>query len=97
MKAIGSTPGKENTMPYLSQRLSLSLHPYLDSQFLATAFQRGCLAASAQAASTVDPFVPHGPEECKDVPVLFSDLPDPRCREPKDIIRMSYFAQGVKS
>jgi|GEM_PF-2931607 len=84
-------------MPYSDLQLSHTWRPFLDTHFLATIFAHRCLAASPNAANAIDPLVYHGPEEQEDIPVLFSDLPDPRFREPKDIIRKSNLAQGVKS
>lgn len=84
-------------MPLSQMQVLKPLRPFLDTCYLATVFEQGCLAASPLAATAEDPLVYHGPEENEEIPLLFSDLLDSRFREPKDIIRMSNITQGVKS
>jgi hypothetical protein len=84
-------------MAYSKSHLLPPFCPLLDTRFLSRTFQHCCLAAAPHAANAVDPLVYHGPEEQEEIPLLFTDLLDPRFREPKDILLMSKIAQGVKS
>lgn len=69
----------------------------LDTAFLPEVFRHGCLAAAPGAANVVDPLIIRSREPQPGRPILFSDILDYQLREPRDILRMSNFAEGVKS